>query len=51
LGASQNPAFPLAVISATLAKEFQIANEKLKNGYTIDSLIEELKAEALIVNF
>jgi len=39
LGASQNPAFPMAVIAATLANEIDLANQKLNSGYSIDSLI------------
>lgn len=33
----------MAVISATLAKEFKIAADKIKNGKTCDELIEELR--------
>lgn len=33
----------MAVISATLAKEFKIATNKINKGMTCDELIEELR--------
>ena len=35
LGSSQNPAFPMAVIASTMAKECKIASEKLKKGMSL----------------
>lgn len=51
LGSSQNAAFPMAVIAATLTKEFKIAAEKLKRGYSCEQLIEELRVESQAVRF
>ena len=51
LGASQNAAWPMAVICATLAKEFIEAEKKIKEGYTIDKLIEELLVSTQSVRF
>jgi glutamine synthetase len=36
LGASQNPSFPMAVITATLANEVDLAIKKLNSGYSVD---------------
>ena len=41
LGASQNAGFPMAVIAATLAKEFKLATEKLKEGVALSEVIKE----------
>jgi glutamine synthetase type III len=41
----------MAVICATLAKEFIEAEKKIKEGYTIDSLIEELLKDTQPVRF
>lgn len=52
LGSSQNAAWPMAVISATLAKEFQDAEKKIREGgYTINSLIEELLKDTQPIRF
>lgn len=39
LGASQNAGFPMAVIAATLAKQFKLATEKLTNGVSLNEVI------------
>jgi glutamine synthetase len=51
LGSSQNAAFPMAVIAATLAKEFKIVTDKLSKGYTCPQLIEELRVDSQAVRF
>ncbi len=51
LGASQNAGFPMAVIAATLAKEFKLATEKLKEGVTLSEVIAELHEYTQSVRF
>lgn len=41
----------MAVISATLTKEFKIATDKLKRGFTCEQLIEELRVDSQTVRF
>lgn len=41
----------MAVIAATLTKEFRIVTEKLKHGFTCSQIIEELRAESMLVRF
>jgi glutamine synthetase len=51
LGSSQNAAWPMAVISATLAKEMQVVEQKIDQGATIDQLIEQLREDTRPVRF
>lgn len=51
LGASQNAGFPMAVIAATLAKEFKLATEKLNNGVCLNEVITELHEYTQSVRF
>lgn len=51
LGASQNGGFPMAVIAATLAKEFKLVTEKLGNGVAISEIINELHQYTQSVRF
>lgn len=41
----------MAVIAATLAKEFKIATEKINKGMTCGQLIEELKKQSELIRF
>lgn len=43
LGSTQNPAYPMSVIAATIANECKLAVEKMKNGMTLDQLLVDLK--------
>ena len=43
LGSSQNPAWPMAIICATLAKEMMVVEEKLKKGVSLKEIINELR--------
>jgi len=51
LGASQNPAFPMSVIAATMAKECKLATERLKSGVKLDDLLIELREQTREVRF
>lgn len=41
----------MSVIAATLAKEFKIVTEKLKQGRTCQQIIEELHEDSKLVRF
>ena len=51
LGASQNAGFPMAVIAATLAKEFKLVTEKLERGTSLGKIISELHEYTQSVRF
>ena len=51
LGASQNAGFPMAVIAATLAKEFKLTTEKLNKGVSLSEVITELHEYTQSVRF
>ena len=51
LGSSQNPAWPIAVICATMAKEMMEVEKKLKNGVSVDEIINDLREETKKVRY
>jgi glutamine synthetase len=51
LGSSQNPSYALAVITAVLAQEIQIASERVDKGESIESIIKELVEETRAIRF
>jgi glutamine synthetase len=51
LGSSQNAAFPMSVICATLAKEMEWVENKLIGGRSVEEIISELREETRAVRF
>lgn len=51
VGSSQNPAFPMAVIAATLTQEVNLAIERIQNGETVDHIIKDLLQQTRVIRF
>lgn len=51
LGSSQNAAWPMAVIAATLSSEFQKVIKQLEEGKNIDDIINQLHKDTQAVRY